>query len=120
MNREELYQRINDRVDKMIDMGLLDEVRSFYDKNIRSKPLLSGIGYKEIYAYLEGEMSLEEAVYVIKRDTRHFAKRQLTWFRREREVCWIEKEAYANDENRMLEAMLQILQGKNIIDEKRK
>ena len=70
---------------------------------------------KEILAYLQGNCTLEEAIYTLKRDTRHFAKRQLTWFRRERDVCWIEKEDYDYDENRMLEAMLQILKEKNIL-----
>ena len=69
---------------------------------------LQGLGYKEIIAYLEGEISLEEAVYIIKRDTRHFAKRQLTWFRREKDVIWIEKDQFAYDDNKMLEYMRKI------------
>ena len=76
---------------------------------------MQGLGYKEILAYLQGECTLEEAIYILKRDTRHFAKRQLTWFRREREVCWIEKEAYGLKEEKMLDAMLQILKEKEII-----
>ena len=67
-----------------------------------------------IVAYLQGECTLEEAVYILKRDTRRFAKRQLTWFRREREVCWIDKDAYGSNEDQMLQAMLQILEEKHI------
>lgn len=88
MDREKLYQRINDRVDKMVDMGLLDEVRSFYDKNIRSKPLLSGIGYKEIYEYMDGNISWEEAVRLIKRNSRRYAKRQYTFFNNQFNIKW--------------------------------
>lgn len=88
MDREKLYQRINDRVDKMIDMGLLDEVRGFYDQNIRSKPLLSGIGYKEIYEYLDGNVSLEEAIRLIKRNSRRYAKRQYTFFNNQFNIKW--------------------------------
>ena len=68
---------------------------------------MQGLGYKEILAYLEGELTLEEAVYRIKRDTRHFAKRQITWFKRERQVIWIEKQAYDYDEEKILEQMIQ-------------
>lgn len=121
MERQKLYERIEQRIDQMLAQGLLSEVKALQAEGCHAGMVsMQGLGYKEILAYLQGECTLEEAVYILKRDTRHFAKRQLTWFRREREVCWIEKEAYANDENRMLEAMLQILQGKNIIDEKRK
>ena len=82
--REKLYKRIEKRVDIMIEQGLVDEVKSLLDKyNLSSDSVsLQGLGYKEIYAYLMGEISLNEAIYIIKRDTRHFAKRQLTWFRR--------------------------------------
>lgn len=121
MERQKLYERIEQRIDQMLAQGLLSEVKALQAEGCHAGMVsMQGLGYKEILAYLQGECTLEEAVYILKRDTRHFAKRQLTWFRREREVCWIEKEAYANDENRMLEAMLQILRGKNIIDEKRK
>ena len=68
---------------------------------------MQGLGYKEILAYLEGECSLEEAVYLLKRDTRHFAKRQLTWFRRESDVIWVDKEAFSYDDERILQFMLE-------------
>lgn len=74
----------------------------------RDSTAMQGLGYKEIIAYLEGEISLEEAVYIIKRDTRHFAKRQLTWFRREKDVIWIEKDKFAYDDNKMLDYILKI------------
>ena len=76
---------------------------------------MQGLGYKEILAYLEGEASLEEVVESIKRDTRHFAKRQLTWFRREKDIIWVDKEKFHRDEERILEFMLQELQEKGII-----
>ena len=69
---------------------------------------MKGLGYKEILAYLEGECSLDEAVYILKRDTRHFAKRQLTWFKRERDVIWINKDDFDHDEDRILDHMLKM------------
>ena len=73
-----------------------------------------GLGYKEILAYLEGEYSLEEAVRILKRDTRHFAKRQLTWFRRERDVIWVSKDALSQSEDRILEYMLSVCREKGM------
>ncbi len=116
MDRQKLYDRIELRIDQMLEQGLLDEVKALQAEGCHAGMVsMQGLGYKEILAYLQGECTLEEAVYVLKRDTRHFAKRQLTWFRREREVCWIDKEACAHDEERMLEIMMQILREKNII-----
>lgn len=89
-DRENLYEIINKRVDKMMENGLLDEVKSFYDKNIRFKPLLSGIGYKELYEYLDGDVSLEDAVSNIKRNSRRYAKRQYTYFQHQLPVHWFE------------------------------
>ncbi len=90
-DRAELYRRIDVRVDQMLDAGLVDEVTSLKKMGYtRNMVAMQGLGYKEILDYLDGEISLDEAVYRIKRDTRHFAKRQLTWFRRERDVIWIE------------------------------
>lgn len=90
MDRQKLYERINMRVDNMINEGLVDEVLSLlrkgYSKNLTS---MQGLGYKEIIAYIEGECSLEGAVEKLKQNTRHFAKRQLTWFRREQGIHWI-------------------------------
>lgn len=92
-DREVLYNRINKRIDLMVKEGLLEEVQALKEEGY-SRDLVSmqGLGYKEILAYLEGEISLEEAIYILKRDTRHFAKRQLTWFRREKEVIMVDKD----------------------------
>lgn len=93
--REELYKRIDLRVDQMIEQGLVQEVKGLLDRGYDERfNSMRAIGYKEIAGYLKGEMSLEEAVYIIKRDTRHFAKRQLTWFRRNEDVIWIDKNKY--------------------------
>lgn len=78
--RSKLYDIINNRVDTMIKDGLLDEVKSFYDKNIRSKAIMTGIGYKEIYSYLDGNVSFDESIELIKKNSRHLAKRQYTFF----------------------------------------
>ncbi len=93
LDRAVLYERIDRRVDIMLEQGLVDEVRKLRDAGYhREMVSMKGLGYKEILAYLDGEMSLEEAVYVLKRDTRHFAKRQLTWMRREKDVTFLERE----------------------------
>lgn len=107
--RERLYENIDRRVDMMLEDGLVDEVKELLSMGCRrDSTAMQGLGYKEIIAYLEGEISLEEAVYIIKRDTRHFAKRQLTWFRREKDVIWIEKDKFAYDDNKMLDYILKI------------
>lgn len=87
--RETLYQKINNRVDKMIENGLVEEVKYFYDKKIYSKPLISGIGYKELYSYFEGNLSLEEAISLIKRNSRRYAKRQYTFMNNKLNIHWI-------------------------------
>ena len=108
--RERLYERINGRVDQMMEDGLLDEVRSLRNRGYtRQMVSMQGLGYKEILGYLDGEYGLEEAIYILKRDTRHFAKRQLTWFKREREVYWIDKSRYSYENQSILERMLEIL-----------
>ncbi len=107
--RELLYERIDRRVDEMMDKGLVSEVQRLKDMGYhRGMVSMQGLGYKEILAYLDGEMSLEEAVRILKRDTRHFAKRQLTWFRREPETVWVNKDQFAYQDEKMLEYMLQI------------
>ena len=109
-DRKNLYRRIDLRVDQMIEEGLVAEVKAFkargYDRSMVS---MQGLGYKEILAYLNGEMSLETAVNILKRDTRHFAKRQLTWFRRERDVRFLYLPEFDNDRERVLEHILQEL-----------
>ena len=111
--REQLYQRIDRRVDQMMSEGLVEEVKRLKEMGCTKEMVsMQGLGYKEILAYLDGEYALDEAVYTIKRDTRHFAKRQLTWFRREQQVTWIQKEKYDYDEEKILEAMISHLEGK--------
>ncbi|MCM1057835.1 MAG: tRNA (adenosine(37)-N6)-dimethylallyltransferase MiaA [Firmicutes bacterium] len=105
--RDRLYARIEKRVDEMLDRGLADEVRRLRDMGCRKDMVsMQGLGYKELLAWLDGETTYEEAVEILKRDTRHFAKRQLTWFRRERDVIWVNKEEFEYDEDRMLKYML--------------
>lgn len=113
--RERLYERIDERVDKMIEAGLEEEVRSLMAMGCkRESTAMQGLGYKEMISYLLGEISLERAIYLIKRDTRHFAKRQLTWFRREKEVIWLDKARYDYEEEKILMAMLKYIQkGRN-------
>lgn len=104
--REDIYSRINKRVDQMIEKGLIDEVKGLLEKGYtRDLVSMQGLGYKEIAAYIEGELSLEEAIYILKRDTRHFAKRQLTWFKREKDVTWINRWEYEEVES-ILNAMI--------------
>jgi tRNA dimethylallyltransferase len=89
-DRDVLYNIINNRVDKMITDGLIDEVKVIYNRGIRSKALLTGIGYKELYRYFDGELSLDEAVDLIKKNSRHYAKRQYTWFNHQMNIKWFE------------------------------
>ena len=97
-DRRILYDKINSRVDIMIKEGLLNEVKVFYDKNIRTKPLLNAIGYREIYSFFDGNISLEEAIDKIKQNSRHYAKRQYTFFNHQLPVVWFETD-YSNFNN---------------------
>lgn len=98
MERELLYHRINHRVDLMIEAGLVEEVEKLKRMEyVKEMTAMQGLGYKEMFEYLEGDLTLDEAIYKIKRDTRHFAKRQLTWFRREKDIKWIHVDHYAYD-----------------------
>ena len=116
-DREKLYARIEDRIDEMMSQGLVDEVRQLKDMGCRKgMTSMQGLGYKEILEYLDGECSLEDAVYTLKRDTRHFAKRQLTWFRRESEVTWIDKGRFDYNEEKILEYMIRELGEKEIYE----
>ena len=114
--RSRLYERIDQRVDLMMEQGLLDEVRYLKERGVRKdSTAMQGLGYKELYAYLEGEYPLDEAVRIIKRDTRHFAKRQLTWFKRERDVIWTDKSVIGQEEENLADYMLGYLREKKII-----
>lgn len=114
-DRTRLYRRIDQRVDEMLEHGLVREIRTLkemgYTKDMVS---MQGLGYKEILSWMDGECTLEEAVYTLKRDTRHFAKRQLTWFRRERDVIWVDKPSFAYDDDAILDYMLKICEERGI------
>lgn len=114
--RDILYDRINRRVDIMAEQGLIDEVKRLkeegYEKTMVS---MQGIGYRQVFEYLEGNLSLEDTIEQIKKDTRHFAKRQLTWFGREKEVCMVDKSQFGS-EDEILTYMLTILKEKGIYD----
>lgn len=106
--RECLYERIDQRVDQIIRNGLVQEVQTLKERGCTKQMVsMQGLGYKEIFSYLEGDCSLEEAVYIIKRDTRHFAKRQLTWFKRERDVIWVQKDELNYDDKKLLQSLLE-------------
>ena len=116
-DREKLYARIETRIDEMLSEGLVDEVKRLKEMGChREMVSMQGLGYKEILDYLDGNDSLEEAVYTLKRDTRHFAKRQLTWFRREQDVTWIDKGQFDYDEEKILQFMIKELGEKGIYE----
>ena len=105
--RDRIYANIDYRVDLMLEHGLVDEVRHLQAQGCtRDMVSMQGLGYKEILDYLDGRCSYEEAVRVLKRDTRHFAKRQLTWFRRERDVIWVNKQEIGYEPEQLLAYML--------------
>ncbi len=108
-DRARLYERIDRRVDRMVEQGLVEEVRWLkehgYDRSLVS---MQGLGYKELFPYLDGTCSLEEAVEIIKRDTRHFAKRQITWFKREPDVIWLNQQEFGYDKEKILNRMLEL------------
>lgn len=98
MDRAKLYARCDARVDDMMRDGLLEECKKLRDMGLTSSDVsMQGLGYKQILRYLEGDFSLDEAIRLIKRDTRHFAKRQLTWFRREKDVIWVDRDNFQNE-----------------------
>lgn len=106
-DRSCLYERIDHRVDRMMEQGLVGEVRQLRDMGC-TKDMVSmqGLGYKEILDYLQGTCTLEEAIYILKRDTRHFAKRQITWFKRERDVRWLNLPDYDHDMDKVLNKVI--------------
>ncbi len=114
-NRENLFQRIDKRVDRMLEQGLVAEVKQLIKMGCTADMVsMQGLGYKQLLAWMEGAYSYEEAVRQIKRDTRRFAKRQLSWFRREKDAVWLNRQDYQDDQERLLEAMLTILREKRI------
>lgn len=117
-DRQTLYERIDRRVDQMMEAGLLEEVKELKKAGLnRHMVSMQGLGYKELLDYLEGAKSLPEAVKLIKRDTRHFAKRQLTWFKRERDVRWIDLDEFCKDQNAVADYIEK--EGKNRWNEER-
>ena len=110
-DRSILYDKINKRVDTMLDSGLLEEVKSFYDKGIRTKPLLNAIGYKELYAYLDNKISLEEAIDNIKKNSRHYAKRQYTFFNHQLPIKWFNTDY--NDFNNTVNEVIKFIDESN-------
>ncbi|HAX51901.1 tRNA (adenosine(37)-N6)-dimethylallyltransferase MiaA [Muricomes intestini] len=115
-DRERLYERINCRVDQMLKEGLVEEVQALKKRGCtRDMVSMQGLGYKEILAYLDGNIALSEAVCRIKRDTRHFAKRQLTWFKREKDAIWLDKKDFENNGHRLLARMQEELTNRNIL-----
>lgn len=115
--RDLLYERIDRRVDEMMESGLVEEVQKLKDMGCRREMTsMQGLGYKEILSFLDGEIPLDEAVRILKRDTRHFAKRQLTWFRRESDVIWVDKDKFAFEDEKILEYMLSVCRERKIIE----
>ncbi len=112
-DRKNLYNIINKRVDKMIEDGLIDEVKNFYDNKIFTKSLNTGIGYKELYKYFNNEISLNEAIELIKKNTRHYAKRQYTFFNNQLPVKWFEVDF--NDFNKTIKTVIEYIKSKTII-----
>lgn len=117
MEREKLYRRIDARVDRMLDQGLVDEVKRLRERGLTEHDVsMQGLGYRQILQALDGKCTLEDAVTRIKTETRHFAKRQLTWFRREEamgrsKIIWMDRDAYA-DEDAMLDDMESVIRGR--------
>lgn len=106
-DRDLIYSRIDKRVDMMVEAGLVSEVRALTERGLTLDNIsMQGLGYKEILNYLNGEYDLSEAVRIIKRDTRHFAKRQLTWFRRERDVIFVNKGDFDRDNNKIIDYII--------------
>lgn len=115
-DRRLLYENIDKRVDIMIEKGLVDEVIKLKERGLSINNVsMQGLGYKEVLDYLDGKITLDEAIYIIKRDTRHFAKRQITWFKREKDVTWINKEEFSFDDTKILDFMKEQLKSAKII-----
>lgn len=114
LNREALYKKIDLRVDKMIEAGLVDEVKNLNKKYSRDLISMQGIGYKEIILYLEGKVNLSEAIDLIKKNTRHYAKRQITWFKHQADGIWIDRDNFKNQQE-LVDYILKMCKDKFII-----
>lgn len=109
-NRDSLYEAINDRVDKMVSDGLIDEARYFYDNNINSKAIKTAIGYKELYLYFDNKIRLDDAIELIKKKSRNYAKRQYTWFNNQMNVKWFNIDK--NDFDNTIKSVVSYIEGK--------
>ena len=110
MPRELLYARIEQRVDEMIERGLLEEVRGLYERGYTDAlPSMQALGYRQLLRHFEGNCTVEEAVAAIKLETRHFAKRQLTWFRRDKRIQWLDVTAFSSSDT-LAEAICEIFE----------
>lgn len=119
-DRAKLYERIDKRVDKMLEAGLIEEVQNLLAMGCkRESTAMQGLGYKEMIDYLQGSIDLERAIYLIKRDTRHFAKRQLTWFKREKDVIWVPRQQLGPEDEKLLAYMLSELKKRKISEEEK-
>jgi len=115
--RERLYAKIDARVDAMFEKGLVEETKRLISEGLKETDIaMQGIGYKEMFDYHKGLLTLQQAKELIKQNTRHFAKRQLTWFKREKEVVWMDYPAYHNDKEQLINAILLKLRERNIIN----
>ncbi|MCR5655032.1 MAG: tRNA (adenosine(37)-N6)-dimethylallyltransferase MiaA [Lachnospiraceae bacterium] len=115
-DRTKLYERIDRRVDLMVKEGLLEEVKHLTENGSAiGDTAMQGLGYKEIVRYLNGEYDLDRAIYLIKRETRHFAKRQITWFKREKDVHWLNKPDFDYDDEKILDEMIRVLEEKHLL-----
>nr|WP_088072504.1 tRNA (adenosine(37)-N6)-dimethylallyltransferase MiaA [Gottfriedia luciferensis] len=110
MDRELLYNRINLRVDLMLNEGLMDEAKDLYDKGIKNCQSVQAIGYKELYDYFDGILTKEEAIDLIKQSSRRYAKRQMTWFRNKMNIHWFEMDGHNFDIKK--QEILALLEGK--------
>lgn len=110
MERNKLYDRINRRVDLMFEQGLIEEVKKLLEKYTEFPTAMQGIGYKEVAEYLRGDLTKDEMVEKLKQETRHYAKRQLTWFRKNKEIIWL------NAENSMEDNIDIIMKGRNYFE----
>ena len=111
-DRETLYKRINERTDQMLENGLIEEVKTFYDQKINSKAINTAIGYKELYQYFNNEITLSDAAELIKKNCRHYAKRQYTWFNHQMNINWLDVD-FTNFDNTINEANELIEKNKN-------
>jgi len=114
-DRSLVYERIDKRVDIMLKQGLIEEVNALLAEGVSPATVsMQGLGYKEIVAYLNGECTLDDAVYILKRDTRHFAKRQITWFKREEDVIWLNRPDFDRSDEKILAQMLRVIDEKEM------